>query len=198
MIDKNKVVTLHYRLKKDNAEGALIEETYNRQPLAFLYGVGGMIPKFEAELKGLKENDKFAFEVKAGEAYGEYDEKAIIDLGIDIFKIDGKLDTNRIFEGAMVPMRNADGHRIDGKVVSIGEEQIKMDFNHPLAGQNLFFEGEVLELRDATEEEIQHGHIHSHGGCGGGSCGDGGCGDHGHGDCGDGHHHGEDGGCCCH
>ncbi len=192
MIDKNKVVTLHYRLKKDNAEGALIEETYNANPLTFLYGVGGMIPKFEEELKGLKAEDKFSFNIKAAEAYGEYDEKAIIDLGIDIFKIDGKLDETRVFEGAMVPMRNTEGHRIDGKVISISDEQVKMDFNHPLAGQDLFFEGEVLELRDATDEELQHGHVHSHGSCGGG------CGDHHHGDdheCGSGGC-GEGGGCC--
>jgi len=171
MIEKNKVVTLHYRLKKDNGEGALIEETYNAQPLAFLYGAGNMIPKFETELAGLNANDKFAFQVPAAEAYGVQDENAIIDLSVDIFKIDGQIDTNAIYEGAMVPMKNSEGHRIDGKVLSIGEEQIKMDFNHPLAGQNLFFEGEVVELRDATEEEIQHGHIHQAGGCGSGDCG---------------------------
>jgi FKBP-type peptidyl-prolyl cis-trans isomerase SlyD len=183
------VVTLHYKLKKDNGEGALIEETYNAQPLQFIYGVGSMIPKFETELAGLKANDSFAFGVPAAEAYGEMDENAIIDLSVDIFKIDGALDTNAIFEGAMVPMRNAEGHRIDGKVVSIGEEQIKMDFNHPLAGQNLFFEGEVVELRDATEEEIQHGHIHQAGGCGSGSCDS-------HGE-GHGHNHNEDHECGC-
>ncbi len=193
MIEKNKVVTLHYRLTKDDDKGALIEETYNAQPLVFLYGTGHMIPRFEAELAGLKAEDKFAFKIPAAEAYGEQDDKAIIDLSVDIFKIDGKIDTNAVYEGAMVPMKNSEGHRIDGRVVSIGEDKIKMDFNHPLAGQDLFFQGEVVELREATEEELQHGHVHTGGGCGGGDCGGGGCGSHDH-DHDHGHDHGG-GGC---
>ena len=86
MIQKNKVVSLHYKLKKDNNTGALIEETYNAQPLTFIYGVGGMIPKFEAEVAGLKEKDNFSFGVSAKEAYGEFDEQAIVDLDIKIKK----------------------------------------------------------------------------------------------------------------
>ena len=179
MIEKNKVVSLHYKLKKDNNTGELIEETYKGQALTFLYGAGGMIPKFEAELAGLKENDNFSFSVPAGEAYGEFDATAIVDLDINIFKVDGKLDEKIIQIGAMVPMRNTEGHRIDGLVKDITDANVKMDFNHPLAGQNLYFEGEVLELRDATEEEIKHGHVHQGGhqhnddhecGCGDGSC----------------------------
>jgi len=163
MIEKNKVVSLHYRLRKDNAKGELIEETYNAQALTFLYGVGGMIPKFEAEIAGLKEKDNFSFGIEAKDSYGEFDESAIVDLDINIFKVDGKLDENAIKVGAMVPMKNAEGHRIDGKVNAITESHVKMDFNHPLAGQNLHFEGEIVELRDATEEEIQHGHVHHDG-----------------------------------
>jgi len=87
MIEKNKVVSLHYRLRKDNEKGELIEETYNTEPMTFLYGVGGMIPKFETELAGLKEKDNFSFSIEAKEAYGEFDESAIIDLDIDIFKV---------------------------------------------------------------------------------------------------------------
>jgi FKBP-type peptidyl-prolyl cis-trans isomerase SlyD len=163
MIEKNKVVSVHYRLKKDDNTGALIEETYNAQPLTFLYGVGGMIPKFEAELSGLKEKDSFSFSVPAKEAYGEFDEQAIVDLDINIFKVDGKLDDKMIRVGGMVPMKNTEGHRIDGKVAEITEDKVKMDFNHPLAGQDLYFEGEITKLRDATEEEIKHGHVHEGG-----------------------------------
>ncbi len=160
MIQKNKVVSLHYKLRKDDNAGALIEETYNAQPLTFIYGVGGMIPKFEAEIAGLKDKDNFSFGIEAKEAYGEFDAQAIVDLDINIFKVEGKLDENTIQIGAMVPMKNAEGHRVDGKVNAITEEHVKMDFNHPLAGQNLHFEGEIIELRDATEEEIKHGHVH--------------------------------------
>ena len=179
MIDKNKVVSLHYKLKKDNNTGTLIEETYNGQAMTFLYGVGGMLPKFEAELAGLKVNDNFAFSVPAAEAYGDLDDQAVVDLDINIFKVDGKLDEKIIQIGAMVPMKNTEGHRVDGLVKDITETNVKMDFNHPLAGQDLYFEGEVLELRDATDEEIKHGHVHQGGhqhgddhecGCGDGSC----------------------------
>ncbi|MBN2667685.1 MAG: FKBP-type peptidyl-prolyl cis-trans isomerase [Bacteroidales bacterium] len=197
MIAKNKVVSLHYRLKKEDKNGALIEETYQSEPLTFIYGIGHMLPKFETELSGLHEMDQFAFQIKATDAYGEFDEQAIIDLDINIFLRDGQLDTASIYEGALVPMRNSDGHRIDGKVVQITDAHVKMDFNHPLAGQDLFFEGEITALRDATAEEISHGHVHSHGhhdhdddhgcGCGSGSCSTDGEHDHGHG-----------GGCGCH
>lgn len=163
MIEKNKVVTLHYRLKKDDNAGALIEETYNSEPLTFLYGMGAMIPKFEQELAGLKEKDNFSFGINAAEAYGEFDANAIIDLDINIFQVDGKVDETIIFPGARVPMQNAEGHRVDGKVNEITDTHVKMDFNHPLAGQNLFFEGEIVELRDATEEELGHGHLHKKG-----------------------------------
>ncbi len=172
MIEVNKVVSLNYKLTKDNAQGELIEETYKAQPLTFIYGVGRMIPKFEQELSGLKANDSFSFGIKAAEAYGEYDEKAIMDLDINIFKIDGKIDENVIQVGKMVPMQNNQGQRIDGKVKDITDTHVKMDFNHPLAGQDLFFEGEIVEVREATEEELQHGHSHSGGcGCNGGDCG---------------------------
>lgn len=163
MVEKNKVVSLHYKLRKDDNAGALIEETYNAQPLTFIYGVGGMIPKFEEEIAGLKDKENFAFGIEPAEAYGEFDAAAITDLDINIFMVDGKLDETAIQVGAMVPMKNAEGHRIDGKVNAITAEHVTMDFNHPLAGQKLFFEGEIVELRDATEEELKHGHVHQPG-----------------------------------
>ena len=163
MIEKNKVVSLHYRLRKDNKEGELIEETYNADSMTFLYGVGGMIPKFEQELAGLKAKDTFSFAIEAKEAYGEFDESAIVDLDIDIFKVEGKLDENMMKVGAILPMSNAEGHKLDGKIKEMTDKSVKMDFNHPLAGQNLHFEGEIVTLRDASEEEIQHGHVHQEG-----------------------------------
>jgi FKBP-type peptidyl-prolyl cis-trans isomerase SlyD len=163
MIDKHKVVSLHYRLTRNNVDGELIEETFNSEPLTFIYGVGAMIPKFEQELTGLKLNDGFAFKVEAAEAYGEFDQAAVVDLSADIFKFEGKIDETSIFVGAIVPMKNADGHRIDGKVIELTDTIVKMDFNHPLAGQDLFFTGELVDLRDASAEEIAHGHVHHHG-----------------------------------
>ena len=97
-----------------------------------------------------------------------------MELPISIFQQDGQ-DDSYLYEGAVIPMRDKDGHRFNGKVINITGDQVKMDFNHPMAGRNLFFEGEIIEVRDATEDELMNGL--GGGGCSGcsGSCGDGGC-----------------------
>ena len=102
------------------------------------------------------------------------------------FFIEGKLDTEHIYEGAVVPLMNADGERFNGTIAEIKEKVVVVDLNHPLAGKELTFEGSVVENRVATNQEIQD-YLNSQGGCGGcgGSCG-GDCG----GSCGE-------GGCCC-
>ena len=79
--------------------------------------------------------------------------------------VHGKIDTNILFEGNMVPMMDREGRRLNGVVKEISADNVKMDFNHPLAGTDLFFKGEITEIRDATEEELSHGHIHSLNSC---------------------------------
>ena len=115
----------------------------------------------------------------------------VVDLDRTIFyNGDGVFDDEHVQEGKIVEMINADGQHINGIVLKIGKDKVKVDFNHPLAGENLNFKGKVLELRDATEEEIAVVlHPHCGGGCG--SCG--GCGDSA-GDCGGGCGEGH----CCH
>lgn len=164
MIEKNKVVSLNYKLTRDNNQGELIEETYGSQPLTFLYGLGQMIPKFEEELNGKKTGDKFSFGIKAAEAYGENNAQMVVDLPASIFMVDGKIDTNTVKVGAVLPMQDNEGHQMNGMVVEMNDETIKMDFNHPLAGQDLFFDGDIVEVRDATAEELEHGHVHGAGG----------------------------------
>jgi FKBP-type peptidyl-prolyl cis-trans isomerase SlyD len=164
MISKNKVVSLNYRLKRDNKEGELIEETFGAEPMVFLYGTGSMIPKFEAELDGKKVGDSASFGIAAAEAYGERDEKALVNLPIDIFKVDGAIDMEMIKVGNVLPMQDNEGNRMDGTVTDVTETEVKMDFNHPLAGQDLHFEVEVVDVRDATQEELDHGHVHGAGG----------------------------------
>ena len=100
-----------------------------------------------------------------------------------VFEIDGEIDKNLMKIGTMVPMMDAEGRRLNGKVLAVEGDAVKMDFNHPMAGNDLFFRGEVTDIRSATEEELAHGHIHATGGCGcGGSgegCEDGACDDKG-------------------
>lgn len=164
-IKKNTVVSLSYVLKRDNALGDIIEETRAGDPLVFLYGVGQMLPKFEEYLNNLQSGDKFEFTLSSSEAYGEKDQDAIIDLDLNIFEVDGKIDHDMLAIGNVIPMRDDQGHMLQGMVVSVGDEMVRMDFNHPMAGNVLHFTGNVIDVREATVEELSHGHAH-HGDCG--------------------------------
>ena len=172
MITTNKSVRLNYNLKEDNAQGRLIESTYENNPLEFVFGAGKMIPMFEEHLEGKNEGDKFAFAIPADQAYGEVNPSAIMDLDLEIFRHEGEINYDVIKVGNTVPMRDSQGRRMDGRVKELSDSQVKMDFNHPLAGINLYFEGEILSVNDAPVEVEEH--HHGEGGCGCGS----GCGCH--------------------
>jgi FKBP-type peptidyl-prolyl cis-trans isomerase SlyD len=162
-ITANTVVSVTYRLEanKEGADKQHIETAGADRPLTFLFGSGGLIPTFESNLEGLVVGDAFSFSIDAADAYGIGEEEAIIDLPLDIFKVDGVLDMGMLQTGNIIPMNDREGNRLDGRVLSIGTESVKMDFNHPLAGHNLHFSGEVMEVRAASEEELSHGHAHT-------------------------------------
>lgn len=164
IIDNQTVVSLHYRLQEGNAEGEFVEETFGSEPLVFLYGSGAMIPEFERQLSGMKAGDEFAFSISSADAYGEYDEDAIVPLPIDVFMEDGELMSDVLQLGAVLPMHDEDGNSLLGTVLAINEADIVMDFNHPMAGQDLYFKGVVNSVRAATPEESEHGHVHGEGG----------------------------------
>ncbi len=197
-ITANKSVSAEYELFVDGekeGELELMERATAEQPLSFIYGVGMMLPKFEENLFGLSEGETFDFTINNEDAYGPYEDENVIDLDRSIFEIDGKLDTEVVFEGNVVPLMDNEGHRINAQVVSVTDTHVKVDLNHPLAGENLHFKGKVLEVREASEKELAA--LMGGGGCGGGcGCGDGGCGD---GSCDtEGHDHGKSGcGCGC-
>ncbi len=163
-ITKNTVVSLSYILKRDDAKGEIIEETKAGDPLVFLYGNGQMLPKFEEHLSTLKTGDAFEFTLTSADAYGEMDQDAIIDLDKSIFEVDGKIDAEMLAIGNVIPMRDDQGHMLQGIVVSVGDELVRMDFNHPMAGNVLHFAGNVIEVREASAEELSHGHVHGAGG----------------------------------
>lgn len=159
-IDVNSVVTLHYKLS-NNLTGDHIEETKEDAPMEFLYGIERVIPKFEESIFGLSAGESFEFDIPSAEAYGELSADHIAELPISIFQEkDGKIDEKFIFEGAVVPMRDNEGNSLHGKVLQITNEIVKMDFNHPLAGIDLRFKGQILTVRSATADEISHGHSH--------------------------------------
>jgi len=165
-IEKNKVVSLTYELSTTDPSGknVLIEKTDKEHPMVFLFGHSGLPEKFEAELDGLKEGDQFKFVLESEEAYGDFENEAVVRLPLDIFKQEGKFEKADFPIGKFVPMSDPEGNIMQGKVLEVTDNDIKMDFNHPLAGMNLHFTGAVINVRDASEEEISHGHVHGAGG----------------------------------
>lgn len=159
-ISHQKVVTLTYKLT-DHSTKEHIEETSPENALTFLYGVGGMIPEFEEKLTGKSAGEHFDFHILAANAYGEQDPQQIAMLPANIFhNEDGKFDDKMFQVGSIVPMSDNEGNQLRGRILEISEEAVKMDFNHPLAGTDLHFSGTILEVRDAEEEELAHGHAH--------------------------------------
>ncbi len=89
------------------------------------------------------------------DGYGEYNNDMIIELGKDVFKVEDKIDEEMLKIGNIVPMQNDQGRQLNGKIISVSDDKVKMDFNHPLAGEDLYFEGVILEIREATKEELE-------------------------------------------
>jgi FKBP-type peptidyl-prolyl cis-trans isomerase SlyD len=164
-IDLNAVVSVSYKLFANlpSEEKAHIETADSSQPLIFLFGNGSMIPGFEQALNGLAKGDRFDFSIEPADAYGELDEKALVNLPLDIFKVDNVVDFGVLKVGNVLPLTDQEGNRFNAKVISYDDTQVKMDFNHPLAGQQLHFTGEVLDVRAASPDEISHGHVHHDG-----------------------------------
>lgn len=142
----------------------MIEETTGSEPLTYLQGIGQMIPEFERQLEGKRPGDRFSFGIQSTDAYGEYEEDAKVDIPIETFMIDGELAKDLLVVGKTIPMRDQDGGMIYGTVLHVGEEEVGMDFNHPMAGVDLYFSGTIEAVRAATSSEIEHGHVHGPGG----------------------------------
>ena len=163
-IRKNTVVSLTYELREDNAEGEIVEVVDTEEPFVFLYGAGNLLPEFERQLEGLNPGDSFNFGITSDNAYGSFDEDAVVNLPINAFMVDGTLDTEMLQPGNTLPMRDQDGHTIMGTIVELGDDFVTMDFNHPMAGVDLHFSGTIVAVREASDEEVQHGHVHGEGG----------------------------------
>ncbi|WP_419701941.1 FKBP-type peptidyl-prolyl cis-trans isomerase [Mucilaginibacter sp. NFX135] len=155
-IEPQHVVSLTYDLyvDRDGAE-VLAESATQEQPLTFLFGAGQMLPKFEENLSTLSTGDAYEFRLSAEDAYGEYDEEAVANLPKEMFQ--GQ-DIPEI--GSILPLQDNQGNRFQAQVVSVAEDAVIVDLNHPMAGQELHFKGNILNVRPATPEELSHGHAH--------------------------------------
>ena len=188
---ENKYITVAYKLfaPMQGNERELIEEATTERPFQFISALGMTLDAFEAQIAPLAPGAEFDIKLSQEDAYGPFVPEAVQKVPASIFMINGKIDTRYIYEGAVVPLQNADGERFNGTITEITEKEITVDLNHPLAGKTLIFMGEVVDSREATKEEITATlkMLTGEGGCG---CGCDDCEG-----CGHEHHHDENCGC---
>ncbi|MBA4321180.1 MAG: peptidylprolyl isomerase [Odoribacter sp.] len=153
-IDHNRMVSLIYMLRETDTKGRILEELQESKPLNFVFGTGKLLPAFENHILSLKTGDGFSFNLSADKAYGERREEMINDVPISVFENEGNIDENVCRVGNEVPMVDGSGNPFNGIIIEISEEIVRMDFNHPMAGVDLFFSGKIIDVREATEEEI--------------------------------------------
>ena len=156
MAEMNRYIAVAYRLYTKDKEGnrELVENATKEQPFQFVSGLGMTLDDFEKQIENLEKDGEFDFELTPEQAYGEYEEERVIKVPRQTFEIDGRLDKQYIYEGAVVPLQNADGQRFNGLIKKIEDKEVTLDLNHPLAGKTLIFMGEVVDSREATKEEI--------------------------------------------
>ena len=177
IVGPGKFVAYSYKLYND-ADGRLLFETPKDAPDVMVYGVSHeIVPGLVEVMKGLSKGDKFSITLPPAAAFGDRSDEYVLTLERDIFTNEDGEFAEEVKEGAVLPMMTAEGYRVQGTVIEVGDK-IKMDFNHPFAGLTVRYDGVVMEVREATPDELQPQH-----GCGGG-CGGCGCGSEG--DCADG------------
>lgn len=157
-IEENKIVTLTYELREGNADGELLERMDARYPFIFLFGTGKLLASFEKNLRGLTDEDSFEFILEADEAYGKSNALNIIKIAVRDFKVASDIPDDYIQIGNMVNLTDDEGLSHNGKILSIDEEFIQVDFNHAMVGKDLHFKGAVLDIRPASIDELVKGH----------------------------------------
>jgi FKBP-type peptidyl-prolyl cis-trans isomerase SlyD len=153
-IAENMVVTVDYTLTLDNGE--IADSTSDGMPLRFLAGSGELLPAFEDALMGMAAGDELELTLSPEEGYGEYDEEAFEEVGIENFPSREGLEP-----GMAIEIRESDGETYPAYISEVRDSAVVLDYNHPLAGETLHFHIAVLDVRPATEEELTHGHSHA-------------------------------------
>jgi FKBP-type peptidyl-prolyl cis-trans isomerase SlyD len=182
------IVTFHYTLR--DSQGRLLDTSSGGRPISYLEGAGQIIDGLDEALRGLAAGTKQTVQVPAAKAYGEHDPAQVQRVLKSLLPVEGELNPGDQFRAG------SDQFAPIVRVVEVDGDEVLLDANHPLAGVDLNFEIELTAVREASAEELAHGHAHQgEGGC---------CGGHGHGEAGGccgggeghGHGHGESGGCC--
>ena len=149
------VVSMEYSLHVD---GELLDTSDGQGPLQFLVGYGNVISGLEQEMMGMKIGDSKAVVVQPEDGYGEFDEEAFITVPRDQFPKDIPVEVD-----TELTVRDDEGHARYARVDSVEGDNVRLDFNHPLAGAELHFHVKIVALREPNEEELEHGHVHEEG-----------------------------------
>ena len=173
-VEDLKVVTAVYDLLVKDEKGVeeIMEKATAEAPLTYCHGEHMMLPAFEAAMLGKEKGDHFDFVIPCAEAYGEYDEKGVMELPKKMFfNGDGEFDEERVYAGNVIPMNTTDGQIVNAFVAEVKDETVTIDLNHPYAGVDLHFVGQILDIRDVTEGELKairnpHRCGKCHGNCG--------------------------------
>jgi len=168
-VDKNLVVSMDYELTVDNA---VIDSSEEGDPIIFLQGVGNIVPGLEKAIQGMKVGESKEIEVKAAEAYGVFDPENFVEVPKNEFPEDIPLEV-----GTEIGVNDDDGEVLTAYIEEVDLEKITLNFNHPLAGKDLKLKVKITDIREASADELEHGHIHydEHEcscGEGGGCCGE--------------------------
>ena len=146
------VVSMDYTLHVD---GEVLDTSSGHEPLEFLQGAGNIIPGLEQELYGMAVGESKKVIVQPEEGYGALDPEAFVDVPKEQFP-----PTIPLEAGIEIQVTNQDGQPLSARIDSVNDQSVRLDFNHPLAGKELHFDVKVVSLREATDEENEHGHVH--------------------------------------
>lgn len=166
-ITKNSIVTIAYQVR--TADGVLVDEAAIEAPLSYLHGANNLIPGLEKALEGKEPGDSLDIEIVSAEAYGDFNDALVQNVPKEVFMGTDNLEVGMRF------LADTDQGSVPVVITAIDGDTVTVDGNHMLAGQDLKFHVDVVDVRDATEEELQHGHVHGA----------------------DGHHHDHDEDGCC-
>jgi FKBP-type peptidyl-prolyl cis-trans isomerase SlyD len=164
---KDRVVSIDYNLK--DSKGDLIDSSPSGEPLVYIHGNDNIIKGLEKHLEGKATGDQVDCVIPAVEGYGERDESLVFKVDKSEFGPDAQVEVGMQFEA-----HGEEGAQIV-TVVGVENSEITIDANHPLAGEELHFSVKVVDIREATSEELEHGHVHAVGGCDDCGCEDGEC-----------------------
>ena len=156
IVEKDKAVSFHYTLK--NAEGEQMETSREKDPMSYLHGANNIIAGLEKAMEGHAVNDEFSVTVEPEEAYGVRNEDNVQRVPLKRLKSIGKISV-----GQVLNLQTNQG-QVQVTVLKVGRFNVDVDGNHPLAGKQLTFDVEIMDIREASEEELEHGHVHGPGG----------------------------------